>query len=425
MKTSPFFCRALLLVCLFSCVDLLATHSLSTPTDSLPSYVVIGAFSKQRNAARFTAHASKDLQLKATFELNPNRNLYYVYSLVTNDRSQAIAEANRLRSETELQDAWVYSGSLGKEKMSAASKDVNPVTKQAIENVVIQDSKPTEEVQVIALTEEPAPTPAPEVVVEAAAVAATPTPDDTPPVTEEEANAPGKAFVFKLMRLSDGNVISNGAVEVVDPDKAKLIKKADANVPVKIVDVKNKSGKLMVVAQATGYRKTQREINYNATPSDSAISLDAVGRTVVPLELVRLKKGDIAILYNVFYFRDAAIMRPESRYEVDALVEMMRENPNCVIRLHGHTNGNHAGKIIYWDETSDDMFSLNGSRVGYGSAKELSGARAAAIQAYLISQGIDASRCSVVAWGGKKAIHDKMSARAQENVRVEIEIVKD
>jgi len=31
----------------------------------------------------------------------------------------------------------------------------------------------------------------------------------------------------------------------------------------------------------------------------------------------------------------------------------------------------------------------------------------------------------VKAWGGKKPIHDKMSQRAQENVRVEIEILED
>lgn len=410
-----------MIVCLFPPVDLLATHSLSTSTDSLPCYVVIGAFSKHRNAVRFTAQASKNLQLKASFELNPARNLYYVYSLVTNDRSQAIAEVNRLRSETELQDAWVYSGSLGKAMIGQVSKDVNPVTTQVIENVMIQDSEAAEDAQVTLLKDEPQPIR--EEVTEPVAVPEVR--DKTPPVTEEEANAPGKPFIFKLTRMVDKKVISTGEIEVVDTDKAKLIKKVDANVPVKIIDVKNKSGKVTVVAQATGYRKVQREINYNATPADSAISMDEVGRTVVPFEMVRLKKGDFAILYNVFYFRDAAIIRPESRYEVDALVDMMRENPNCVIRLHGHTNGNHAGKIIYWDETSSDMFSLDGSRVGYGSAKELSGARAAAIQAYLISQGIDASRCSVVAWGGKKAIHDKLSARAQENIRVEIEIVKD
>lgn len=420
MKTSPFFCRAILLVCLFSCIDLLATHSLSLPADSLPSYVVIGAFAKQRNAVRFAAHASNDLHLKASFELNPNRNLYYVYSLVTDDRSKAIAEANRLRSETELQDAWVYSGSLGKTIASQPSNDLNPVTEQPIQEVVIQDEK-KEDVQVITLSEEPKPVQQEEVAVVATAAVAAP---EVQPISEEEANEPGKSFVFKLSRMVDNTEIP-GEVEVVDPDKAKLIKKVEANKPVKIVEIKNKSGKITLVAQASGYRKLQREINFNPTPGDSGVYTDAVGRTVVPFELVRLKKGDIAVLYNVFYYRDAAIMRPESKFEVNALVEMMRENPKCVIRLHGHTNGNHAGKIIYWDETSDDMFSLNGSRVGYGSAKELSGARAAAIQAYLISQGVDPSRCSVKAWGGKKAIHDKKSARASENVRVEIEIVSD
>jgi hypothetical protein len=31
----------------------------------------------------------------------------------------------------------------------------------------------------------------------------------------------------------------------------------------------------------------------------------------------------------------------------------------------------------------------------------------------------------IKAWGGKRPIHDKMSNRAQENVRVEIEILQD
>jgi hypothetical protein len=31
----------------------------------------------------------------------------------------------------------------------------------------------------------------------------------------------------------------------------------------------------------------------------------------------------------------------------------------------------------------------------------------------------------IKAWGGKKPVHDKRSAKAQENVRVEIEILED
>ena len=49
------------------------------------NYVVIGAFSIHENAVNFTSNASK-LNLDAKYEMNQNRNLYYVYVLSTNDR---------------------------------------------------------------------------------------------------------------------------------------------------------------------------------------------------------------------------------------------------------------------------------------------------------------------------------------------------
>lgn len=437
MKTSPFFCRTFVLGFFITSINVFASNALVNP-DSSKNYVVIGAFAKERNALRFVIHVKEDLQLSAKSEFNGNRSLYYVYSFTTDDHSEAINEAKRLRSETELLDAWVYNGNFSKEVSMPNGIDVNPSTKQVIENIKAQDVKETKEVQTstvpkveevqqteLTKSEEVLPT---GITKESSTTIKENTPLPSNTFKEEEVtevdNSPGKPFIFKLVRKSDQTEVI-GSVDVVDPDKAKIIKKADANKTVKIVDVKNKSGKLVLMGQAFGYRKVQRTINYKATASDSAISIDPSGRTIVPFELERLKKGDFAIMYNVFFFRDAAVMRPESKIEVDLLADMMRENPNCVIRLHGHTNGNHAGKIIYWGEGTSDFFSLNGSRDDYGSAKELSGARASAIQAYLISEGVEPSRCSVKAWGGKKAIHDKLSARAGENVRVEIEIVKD
>ena len=129
-------------------------------------------------------------------------------------------------------------------------------------------------------------------------------------------------------------------------------------------------------------------------------------------------------MYKVYFFKDAAIMRPESRYEVTSLKEMMKENPNLKIRLHGHTNGNGSGKIIRMGE-QNNFFSLNESKDAFGSAKELSESRAEVIRDFLISEGIEQNRLLIKAWGGKQAIHDKKSNKAHENVRVEVEILED
>lgn len=58
------------------------------------------------------------------------------------------------------------------------------------------------------------------------------------------------------------------------------------------------------------------------------------------------KKGDKETLNYIFFYRDAAILRPESKHEVDRLVAMMNAHPENKILIHGHTNGNDKGRII-------------------------------------------------------------------------------
>lgn len=413
MKPSPFFSRAMLFIFLLSCIDVAALHRVTQPPDTIPHYVVIGAFSIQRNAIKFVNHVNRDLNLKAKFEINPYRNLYYVYCLSTHQLQEAIDEALRLRTNAELQDAWVYHGLLGKNISTAANKDVNPVDKQPMKVIAVEETYKSPETLTKSVEESEL------------NVQSTISEEKPVDVIEEGPNATGKAFVFELTRFVD-SVPVEGEVAMIDPDKVKKLGSYPANKAIRVVDLKNNTGMVTFTTEVFGYRKAQKDFSYVHPETDTTgVKVDENGIIHVPFELIRLKQGDFAILYNVFFFRDAAVMRPESRFEVNSLLEMLRENPKYIVRIHGHTNGNHAGKIIYKDKASEDFFSLNGTKDGYGSAKELSKARAEVIRDYLVSQGISPDRALIKAWGGKKSIHDKHSAKAQENVRVEIEIVKD
>ena len=119
-----------------------------TTLEHHPNYVVIGAFSVHKNALRFTRHASK-LKLSAKFEMNAERHLYYVYVLSTDDREQAINEAQKLRAETEFTDTWVYNGSLGDlvggPDRPATGVDINPDTKAAMPEVPATEAPPMTE----------------------------------------------------------------------------------------------------------------------------------------------------------------------------------------------------------------------------------------------------------------------------------------
>jgi outer membrane protein OmpA-like peptidoglycan-associated protein len=207
----------------------------------------------------------------------------------------------------------------------------------------------------------------------------------------------------------------------VDVDQVRKIGTYDGNKIVDIPKPKGKSGKITMTCNVFGYRRIQHDLNYLDPAGDSVEIQDST--IVVPFKLVRLQKGDVAVMYDVYFFRDAAIMRPESRFEVGSLLEMMKENPKYKIKIHGHTNGKAPGKIISMKEGSENYFSLSDTKEGVGSAKALSQARADLLKAYLVNNGIDEKRLVVKAWGGKKPIYDKFSPQAQANVRVEIEIL--
>jgi len=366
------------------------------------NYVVIGAFAIHKNAINFTALAVKN-SYSAKYEKNFNRNLYYVYVMITEDHDKAIAEALRLRAESPYFDAWVHYGLLGEEGKDVVGTDINPTAAQQIKN--IENNKAADDssdVVVPVKTEEPA--------------KETPQIEDAP---DEE--IVGKKFFFRIFR-GDNTAQVEGDVNVIDIEKARKIGTYAGNKNVGITKPPGKEGSISLVCEVFGYRKIQRDLNYNA-PQGEDIQMSEDSAIVVPFELMRLQKGDHAIMYHVYYFNDAAIMRPESRYEVSSLLAMLQENPKYKIRIHGHTNGNHAGNIISLAEGNTNYFSLNNTTDGRGSAKELSGKRAQLIKTYLIDNGIEASRMEVKAWGGKKAIYDKHSPQAQANMRVEIEIL--
>lgn len=472
---------------LFACVFALLSYAVppilrAQNLENFPNYVVIGAFAHHKNALNFTREANQH-HFPARFEMNPNRNLYYVFVLTTDDREYAMSEALKLRTETKYFDTWVFSGPLGEVTLAGnhQSQDFNPVTGKRMETVNVDQKasaretggttrglpsgdQEKKEIQhrtdaprrqgemdtsglVSAAADTPlsanspvsltvraqekqstnaemnvtGPMPASEkdAVEEKPPAREFPKKANTAPLTAEEVI--GKNFYFQLYR-ADNNEWVEGEVDAIDFEKSRKMATYPANAPVKVIMPSGKSKQISFVCQVFGYRKQQIEFD-PANPSPD-IFLDENGNLVVPFELVRLQKGDIAIMYNVFFFKDAAVMRPESRYEVNNLLDLLNENPSYNIRIHGHTNGNASGKIIRMDNT-ENFYSLAGTKEGFGSARKLSEERALLIRQFLVSSGISGERMEVKAWGGKKPIHDKHSVRAVENVRVEIEILSD
>jgi outer membrane protein OmpA-like peptidoglycan-associated protein len=387
-------------------------------------YVVIGAFAQKEHAVKFTANAVK-YNLKAEYDMNPNRNLYYVFVLITPELTKAVDEALKIRKASPFVDTWVYHGAMGQPEISqtpttesfenSKGRDINPVTKQEIVSIPSQPEsteKSIVEKDTTAVNGPPLPlADVPEFPV-----------GEVKPVNLSVEEIPSKNFVFQIYRAVDSKYI-DGDVDVIDVEKVRKMASYKGNTSVKVAGPQSKSGNVTFNCEIFGYRKTQKDFSFK-TQSKEQVLMDEAKNIVIPFELIRLQRGDIAVMYNVFFFKDAAIMRPESRYEVAILLGMLKENPAYKIKLHGHTNGNAAGKIISVGE-SKNYFSLSDSKDGFGSAKKLSEERANCIRQFLVSNGIDETRMLVKAWGGKRPIHDKHAAMAHENVRVEVEILEN
>ncbi len=240
----------------------------------------------------------------------------------------------------------------------------------------------------------------------------------------------GKVVYFNTIQ-SGSYIEVAGQIEIINSDNSfsvphtSTFKKAHEVIGIPLEA--NSSGDISLVSEILGYKKIQHDFNLlnpiNANTQSFLSFEDSI--LVVNFELEPYTAGDIATIYNIYFFRDAAVMKPESKYEIEQLLNMLKGNLDYRIKLMGHTNGNHKGPIVEMGEGSTDYFSIEKETVeNWGTAKELSQKRADLIRNYLISEGIDASRMETVGYGGKKSLYKKYDELAYKNVRVEIEILQ-
>jgi len=384
-------------------------------------YTVVGAYDNTRED--FAQRYAESLQakgLKAQYGFNTSRDLFFVYLGAHDNLKSALKDMYGVRGNSEFKDAWVrvVPGVIGQ-----PGESERPVT---------IDTAPVEEAVVVETKKEQAKKE--EIKVEEVAKPVVVVVEETPAVVEEEEKLVqvypmtlGNSEIFLSLYNASNNRIIDGDVMVIDTDRGKMLKTVKGNEYLTLPDPRNESGKVTLICDVFGYRKLQYDINYRNPVADTALAyVDMMGLSfVVSFDLVRYRKGDIQTLSHVYFFNDAAVMLPESRYEVNQLVQMMTENPRMKILLHGHTNGHYHGKIIKMGPEKN-FFALGKDAVNtVGSAKDLSYERAEVIKEYLMSQNIEESRIEVKGWGGKKPLFDKHSANARKNVRVEVEVVAE
>lgn len=364
-------------------------------------YVTIGVFAKLDNAIKFTNLANQK-GYNAQYAINTRQNWNYVYVLQTTDKRKAYALAIRLRADTEHKGAWVYTGQLGQGQPVVIEE--KPVEEKPVEE------KPVDEKPLVLITP-----------VEKDSVVEKPIEEKPLVEVKPEVKKPaGKPFLFKFESRDNQEPIT-GVVHIQESANATRYQEFKANEIVYLEAPKNARGNYVIITQAAGFQPQSFIVNYQ----EPSPEVGPEGEAIIPIELSKVKRGDYIDFTNVRFFRNSSILEPVSQNELDGLVDLMKESPSYKIRVHGHCNGTQdkEGSVL---GTSTNYFALDPSKnkIGKFSAKELTTERAATVKAYLVSQGIEASRIDIKGEGGKIPLYPSGGTLAQYNDRIEIEITK-
>jgi outer membrane protein OmpA-like peptidoglycan-associated protein len=383
-------------------LSLLSVQSIAQDTPNY--YVTIGVFAKVDNANRLVEKAiAQGLAAQSATKMGGNLN--YVYVLATTEKRKAYALAIKLRAESEYKDAWVFDGQLGE----ATAKVPQPVIEKKEEPVV--EIKPIE----------------PEVkpTIDSAALAK-PTVDSAAlvkpvePIVEKKPK--GKPFYFKLINVADNSEVKSGEVHVQEAVRAAQYQSFKPGEVIYLEAPKNKRGSYTIITQIPGYSPLSTVFNYQ-NPAGEKGGSDEI---IIDLPVTKAKRGDYVDFNNVRFFKNASILQPAAQNELDGLVDLMKENLNYKIKVHGHVNGTQVRESFLRGPNSA-FFATNPAEDKAEkkmSAKDLSTFRAQTIKDYLVSQGIDASRISTKGDGGQIPLYPEGGTLGQFNDRIEIEIVK-
>lgn len=354
-------------------------------------YVVIGAFAAEENASEFKGYLpgqSRD----TSYTIGDQQNLLHYYVLKTSDKETAIEKTLHLKKEIEsLRSHEPVSHSTGLETRING----NVLTQAISGNSSMMNVVPT---------------------AGASASGGTANAAGVPP------RPVGKYFKFKI-ESPEGSPVS-AQVHHVDFEKGRELASYHSNTFVDLLRP-GQSEPMAVVCGIFGYKEIHKYIDYSdPSLTDKEAYVDAQGAWVIPYKLERLEKGDVSIMYNLSFYKDAAVMRKTSQADLDELVKLMHSNPYYEITIHAHCNGKSKREIIALG-ADKNYFDVAGSVKVEGSAKNLTVLRAEAIRNYLLDHGVDARRMQIFPWGGSDMLVRADSPHANLNDRIEIEITRD
>jgi outer membrane protein OmpA-like peptidoglycan-associated protein len=359
--------------------------ALCTPVLSQNYYLVIGAFSTESDDVKeFTSYLPSN-QFDTAYTVQSNNNSLHLYIMKTSSKEVALAKGEKLQEELS--------------KVNGAT--VLPSNQRI--DVETKETKVEPEYEVLASAGS---NKSSDAVASGGAVPMKPK---------------GKYFKFTITS-EDGSILP-GEVHQVNRLEQKDLASFSTDLYIDMMKP-GPSEPMTVVCGVFGYKEVDKYIDFSNPASTDGAYQDEQGAWIIPYKLERLEKGDVSVMYNVGYYKDAVAMTPGSKKDLDELVTMMKENQNYVVKIHAHCNGKSGREVMMLNPESN-YFETSGATQVRMSAKALTNLRADAIKSYLMLNGISENRIKTYGWGGTEMLVKENDPNARINDRIEIEILKD
>ncbi len=356
-------------------------------------YVVVGAFSTEGNAKELTTHLPGTNTDTAYAMADDQENLVHLYVLRTVDKDVAAAKAAQLQKGIEESNGVASYGSVTMEGLrddKSPGLIINSSAGYTADDFMSASASRTSETGGGAM--------------EAAPV-----------------KPAGRMFKFTITNPEGVEV--PGKIHVVDFEHERDLASYQTSAYTSVLNP-GRDRDVAVVCGIFGYKQSEKHLDYANPGRIEGAYRDMNGAWVIPYELERLEKGDVSVMYNVSFHKDADVMLPPSKADLDELVKMMNENSNYRITIHGHCNGKHDRKITAMG-SDHNYFEPRGTSQFLGTDKQLTQFRANAVKNYLLEHGIPEKRIKTYAWGGRYMLVDPHHRFSKLNDRIEIEITKD
>jgi outer membrane protein OmpA-like peptidoglycan-associated protein len=151
---------------------------------------------------------------------------------------------------------------------------------------------------------------------------------------------------------------------------------------------------VIILPPGRNYSITYEAVDY-LYQSDNVNISDTSAYQVIdrPVELEPLKVGQKIVVRNIFFDSGKAVLKPESKAELDKLVKLMNSFPKLTLEIAGHTDASGSDELN----------------------QKLSEQRALSVANYLIDNGIEKSRLRTAGYGEKQPIAENYNKNGTPN----------